>query len=339
VLEDLEEVVHLELDDLEKVVHLELVDDLDDVVHFELVEVELQGVEVDLEEVQRLEVVLRQLVDDDLLEVEEVVQGLLVEVGEGVEQEVLVQVVTGVQVQVLQLVVTTGLPAVVILWTSHFSEVVVVAGHSLPTSQVTVGQTGPVSYGLGVVYVKVAGVAECLGWPQTGVPFDTMHVAGEGYECAGLHSPTGHFFAPGRAMPVRCQKVFTGRCHKWQHGRLTGDSNGHGGQEGRGELHLVGVEVDRLSWWWGYGCCVVLCWMDGKRCEEEKRGREEERREEAGFVYAREAWWQQGCRVDLEEAAWWPCRREGLVLAGMEVAMSRIATKNSVSTSHLVTCK
>lgn len=28
-----------------------------------------------------------------------------------------------------------------------------------------------------------------------------------------------------------------------------------------------------------------------------------------------------------------------LVLAGMEVAMSRIATKNSVSTSHLVTCK
>jgi hypothetical protein len=42
---------------------------------------------------------------------EEVVQGLLVEVG--VEQEVLVQVVTGVQVHVLQLVVTTGLPAVV----------------------------------------------------------------------------------------------------------------------------------------------------------------------------------------------------------------------------------
>jgi hypothetical protein len=85
---------------------LELVDDLDDVVHFELVEevlVELQGVEVDFEEV-----VLRQLVDDDL---EEVVQGLLVEVG--VEQEVLVQVVTGVQVHVLQLVVTTGLPAVV----------------------------------------------------------------------------------------------------------------------------------------------------------------------------------------------------------------------------------
>ena len=109
----------------------------------------LQEVEVDLEEVQLLEVVLRQLVDD-LLEVvqglvEEVVQGLLVEVEQGVEQEVLVQVVTGVQVQVLQLVVTTGLPAVVILWTSHFSEVVVVAGHSLPTSQVTVGQTGPVS--------------------------------------------------------------------------------------------------------------------------------------------------------------------------------------------------
>jgi hypothetical protein len=29
--------------------------------------------------------------------------------------------------------------------------------------------------------------------------------------------------------------------------------------------------------------------MDGKRCEEEKRGREEERREEAGFVYTWEA--------------------------------------------------
>ena len=99
VLEDLEEVVHLELDDLEKVVHLELVDDLDDVVHFELVEVELQGVEVDLEEVQRLEVVLRQLV------------------------------------------VTTGLPAVVMRWTSQFSEVVVVAGHSLPGSRVA-GETG-----------------------------------------------------------------------------------------------------------------------------------------------------------------------------------------------------
>lgn len=281
-LVDLEDVVHLELIDLEEVVHLELVDDLDDVVHFELVEevlVELQGVEVDLEEVQRLEVVLRQLVDDDLDEVvqglvEEVVQGLLVEVEQGVEQEVLVQVVTGVQVQVLQLVVTTGLPAVVILWTSHFSEVVVVAGHSLPTSQVTVGQTGPVSYGLVVVHAVVVGVAECLGWPQTGVPFDTMHVAGEGYECAGLHSPTGHFFAPGRAMPVRCQKVFAGKCHKWQHGRLTGDSNGHGGQEGRGELHLVGVEVDRLPGWWEYGCCVVLCWMDGKRREEEKKNGE-----------------------------------------------------------------
>ena len=105
---------------------------------------------------------------------------MLVEVEQGVEQEVLVQVVTGVQVQVLQLVVTRGLPAVVMRCTSHFSEVVVVAGHSLPTSQVTVGQTGPVSYGLVVVHAVVIGVAECLGWPQTGVPFETMHVAGEG---------------------------------------------------------------------------------------------------------------------------------------------------------------
>lgn len=301
------------LDDLDEVVHLELVDDLDDVVHLELVEealVELQGVEVGLEEV-----VFRQLVDDDLLEVvqglvKEVVQGLLVEVEQGVEQEVLVQVVTGVQVQVLQLVVAIGLPAVVMRWTSHFSEVVVVAGHSLPTSQVTVGQTGPVSNGLVVVHAVVVGVAECLWWPQTGVPFDTMHVAGEGYECAGLHSATGHFFAPGRAMPVRCQKVFTGSCVEWQQGRLTGNSNGHGGQEGRGELHPVGVNVDRLPGWWGYGCCVVLCWMDEKRCEEEKRGREEERREEAGFVYAWEAWWQQRCCAGCEEAA--RCRREGV---------------------------
>lgn len=120
---------------------------------------------------QRLDVVLRQLVEDDLLEV---LQGLLVEVG--VEQEVLVQVVAGVQVQVLQLVVTIGFPAVVIWWTSHRSEVVVALGHSLPTSQVTVGQTGPVTYAV------VVGVAECLWWPQTGVPFDTVHVAGEGYE-------------------------------------------------------------------------------------------------------------------------------------------------------------
>ena len=67
-------------------------------------------------------------------------QGLLVEVG--VEQEVLVQVVADVQVQVLQLVVTIGLPAVVFLWTSQCSIVVVALGHSLPTSQVTVGQWG-----------------------------------------------------------------------------------------------------------------------------------------------------------------------------------------------------
>ena len=45
---------------------------------------------------------------------EVVVQGLLVEVVQGVEHEVLVQAVAGVQVQVLQLLVTIGLPAVVI---------------------------------------------------------------------------------------------------------------------------------------------------------------------------------------------------------------------------------
>jgi hypothetical protein len=56
---------------------------------------------------------------------------------------------------------------------------VVVVEHSLPDSQVA-GQTGPVSCGLTVV-----GVVECLWWLQAGVPFDTMHVAGE---CAGLHS-------------------------------------------------------------------------------------------------------------------------------------------------------
>lgn len=93
---------------------------------------------------------------------------------------------------------------------------------------------------------------------------------------------------------------------------LTGDSNGHGGQDGSGELHVVGVEVDRLSWWWGYGYCVVLCWMDGKRCEEEKRGREEEWRGEAGFVYACEPWWQQRCCATCEEVACWSCRREGV---------------------------
>ena len=45
------------------------------------------------------------------------------------------------EVVLRQLVVTTGLLAVVMRWTSHFSEVVVVAGHSLPQSQVTVGQS------------------------------------------------------------------------------------------------------------------------------------------------------------------------------------------------------
>jgi hypothetical protein len=59
----------------------------------------------------------------------------------------------------------------------------VVAGHSLPESQVTAGQTRPASYGLALV-----GVVECLWWPQTGFSFDMMHVVGE---CAGLHSLMG----------------------------------------------------------------------------------------------------------------------------------------------------
>jgi hypothetical protein len=58
-----------------------------------------------------------------------------------------------------------------------------VVEHSLPDSQVTAGQTEPVSCGLAVV-----GTVECLWWPQTGVPFDTMHVAGK---CAVLHSLIG----------------------------------------------------------------------------------------------------------------------------------------------------
>jgi hypothetical protein len=51
------------------------------------------------------------------------------------------------EVVLRQLVVTTGLPAVVMRWTSQFSEVVVVAGHSLPQSQVTVGQLGTSALG------------------------------------------------------------------------------------------------------------------------------------------------------------------------------------------------
>ena len=131
VLEDLEDDVHLQLVYLEEVEHLELVD-LEDVVHLELVDevfVELHGVEVALDDVQRLDVELDllQLLVEDLLEVvhglvevlvDEVVHGLLV------EHEVLVRVVAGVQVQVLQLVVTIGLPAEVMRCTSQCSKVV-----------------------------------------------------------------------------------------------------------------------------------------------------------------------------------------------------------------------
>lgn len=144
VLDHLDEVEHLELVDDD--VHLELVD-VDEVEHLELVDnvfEELQGVEVDLD-------LLQPLVDDlvevvhGLVEVVEVVQGLLDEVEQGVEHFVLVKVVAGVQVQVLQVVVTIGLPAVVMRVTSQRSEVVVAGWHSLPDSQVTDGQTGPVS--------------------------------------------------------------------------------------------------------------------------------------------------------------------------------------------------
>lgn len=101
----------------------------------------------------------------------------------------------------------------------------------------------------------------------------------------------------------------------------------------RGEVNFIlsVLEVDRLPWRWGYGCCVVLCWMDGKRCEEEKRGREEEGREEAGFVYVWEPWWQQRCCADCEEAAWWSCGREGVCDGGN--GSRCIATENSIRCS------
>jgi hypothetical protein len=60
------------------------------------------------------------------------------------------------EVVLRQLVVTTGLPAEVMRWTSHFSEVVVVAGHSLPQSQVTVGHLG--TSALGCTYGRAEGV-------------------------------------------------------------------------------------------------------------------------------------------------------------------------------------
>jgi len=79
-----------------------------------------------------------ELVDD----LEDVVHGLV----EEVEHEVLVQVVAGVYVHVLQLVAVVGFPAVVMLYTWQCLDVVVAVWHSLPDLQVTVGQTGPVSY-------------------------------------------------------------------------------------------------------------------------------------------------------------------------------------------------
>jgi hypothetical protein len=79
-----------------------------------------------------------ELVDD----LEDVVHGLV----EEVEHEVLVQVVAGVYVHVLQLVAVVVFPAVVMLYTWQCLDVVVAGWHSLPDLQVTVGQTGPVSY-------------------------------------------------------------------------------------------------------------------------------------------------------------------------------------------------
>lgn len=70
---------------------------------------------------------------------EEVVQSTLDDLDEVVHLEL----VDLEKVVHFELVATTGLPAVVMRWTSHFSEVVVVvAEHSLPQSQVTDGQSG-----------------------------------------------------------------------------------------------------------------------------------------------------------------------------------------------------
>lgn len=186
---DHEKVVQGVLVDFDEVLHRELVDQVLDEEHgVEVVLDEEQRVEVDFEEVHGVEVVFedeqRVEVDQDLLQLDdflvEVVHGLLEVVGlQGVEHEVLVQVVAGVQVQVLQLVATTGLPAVVILWSSQCFEVVVAGRHSLPPSHTTVGHTGPVSYVLVTVGAGVTRVRE---------PAVEMHVAPPGYECAGLHA-------------------------------------------------------------------------------------------------------------------------------------------------------
>lgn len=123
-----------------------------DVVHGLLEVVDgLQEVElvVFLEDVQGVLVVLDFV---HLVDVEEVVQGLVEDVDE-VEQDlvsvveehdVLVIVVEGVQVQVLQLVVTRGLPAAVVRYTWQCFEVVVAGAQCLPASQSTLGHTGPV---------------------------------------------------------------------------------------------------------------------------------------------------------------------------------------------------
>lgn len=79
--------------------------------------------------------------------------------------------------------------------------------------------------------------------------------------------------------------------------------------------------------------------MDGKRCEEEKRGREEEQgkklvlctpgRHDGNSVVVRIPRKQRSGGEEWKE----------LVMVGMEVAVSRVATKTSVSTCHRITCK
>jgi len=78
----------------------------------------------------------------------------------------------------LQLVVTVGLPAVVMLKTSQCLEVVVVGWHFSPDTQVTVGQTGPVSYGVVMAYEVVEALVQVL--------------------------------RSGSTIPVCCQNVFNG---------------------------------------------------------------------------------------------------------------------------------
>lgn len=138
-------VVHGLLEDFDEVVQGLLVDL--DLLQLKVVDVLVQGfedvVEV-VEVVQGLVELLEEVVHG--FDEEEVVHGLLEVVDlQGVEHEVEVRVVAGVQVKVLQLVVVVGLPAVVMRYTSQCFEVVVAGRQCSPDLHSTVGQTGPVS--------------------------------------------------------------------------------------------------------------------------------------------------------------------------------------------------